>query len=246
MKKLAKLFLGFSIAAIGVLWILNVTGVIGFDIFFRGWWTLLIILPCTAHLIAHPNWGSFSGIALGAILLLQAQGYIDWSVFWKLCLAIIFIAFGIMLIFSKSGRPESWNCHDSRGGCSIISRDGRNILKISSAFGEQNHRVEAEEFDGADKEASFGSVRLDLRNAIFNEDVEVRVKRKFCRCGNICPERCQCGCPFQFRLRWREQQDRRPPPSAVRLPHHPHHRRMLLCRRRGDVGYFSEPRICVV
>ena len=76
MKKLAKQFLGFSIAAIGVLWILNVTGVIGFDIFFRGWWTLLIILPCTAHLIAHPNWGSFSGIALGAILLLQAQGYI--------------------------------------------------------------------------------------------------------------------------------------------------------------------------
>ena len=173
MKKLAKQFLGFSIAAIGVLWILNVTGVIGFDIFFRGWWTLLIILPCTAHLIAHPNWGSFSGIALGAILLLQAQGYIDWSVFWKLCLAIIFIAFGIMLIFSKSGRPESWNCHDSRGGCSIISRDGRNILKISSAFGEQNHRVEAEEFDGADIEVSFGSVRLDLRNATRFSDEEL-------------------------------------------------------------------------
>ena len=188
MKKLAKLFLGFSIAAIGVLWILNVTGVIGFDIFFRGWWTLLIILPCTAHLIAHPNWGSFSGMALGAILLLQAQGYIDWSVFWKLCLAIIFIAFGIMLIFSKSGRPESWNCHDSRGGCSIISRDGRNILKISSAFGEQNHRVEAEEFDGAGIEASFGSVRLDLRNAIFNEDVEVRVKASFAGVGIYVPK----------------------------------------------------------
>ena len=188
MKKLAKQFLGFSIAAIGVLWILNVTGVIGFDIFFRGWWTLLIILPCTAHLIAHPNWGSFSGIALGAILLLQAQGYIDWSVFWKLCLAIIFIAFGIMLIFSKSGRPESWNCHDSRGGCSIISRDGRNILKISSAFGEQNHRVEAEESDGADIEASFGSVRLDLRNAIFNEDVEVRVKASFAGVGIYVPK----------------------------------------------------------
>lgn len=188
MKKLAKLFLGFSIAAIGVLWILSVTGVIGFDIFFRGWWTLLIILPCTAHLIANPNWGSFSGIALGAVLLLQAQGYIDWSVFWKLCLAIIFIAFGIVLIFSKSGRPECWNCHDSRGGCSIISRDGRNILKISSAFGEQNHRVEAEEFDGADIEASFGSVRLDLRNAIFNEDVEVRVKASFAGVGIYVPK----------------------------------------------------------
>lgn len=103
MKKLAKLFLGFSIAAIGVLWILNVTGVIGFDIFFRGWWTLLIILPCTA-------------------------------------------------------------------------------------FGEQNHRVEAEEFDGADIEASFGSVRLDLRNAIFNEDVEVRVKASFAGVGIYVPK----------------------------------------------------------
>lgn len=105
MKKLAKQFLGFSIAAIGVLWILNVTGVIGFDIFFHGWWTLLIILPCTAHLIANRNWGSFSGIALGAVLLLQAQGYIDWPVFWKLCLAIIFIAFGIVLIFFQE-RPS--------------------------------------------------------------------------------------------------------------------------------------------
>lgn len=188
MKKLAKLFLGFSIAAIGVLWILNVTGVIGFDIFFRGWWTLLIILPCTAHLIAHPNWGSFCGIALGAILLLQAQGYIDWSVFWKLCLAIIFIAFGVVLIFSKNGRPESWNCHDTRRGCSTISRDGRNILKISSAFGEQNHRVEDEAFDGADIDASFGSVRLDLRNAIFNEDVEVRVKASFAGVGIYVPK----------------------------------------------------------
>lgn len=101
-KQLAKQFWGFSIAAIGVLWILNVAGVIGFDIFFHGWWTLLIILPCTAHLIANPNWGSFSGIALGAVLLLQAQGYIGWSVFWKLCLAIIFIAFGIVLIFPRA------------------------------------------------------------------------------------------------------------------------------------------------
>ena len=108
--------------------------------------------------------------------------------FWKLCLAIIFIAFGIVLIFSKSGRPECWNCHDSRGGCSIISRGGRNILKISSAFGEQNRRVEAEEFDGADIEASFGSVRLDLRNAIFNEDVEVRVKASFAGVGIYVPK----------------------------------------------------------
>ena len=179
MKKLSKLFLGFSVAAIGVLWILNVTGVIGFDIFFRGWWTLLVILPCTAHLIAHPNWGSFSGIALGAVLLLQAQGYIDWSVFWKLSLAIIFITFGVMLVFSKDGRPDCWNRKDSMGECSTISREGKNILNISTAFGEQNRRLDAEVFEGADIDASFCSVRLDLRDAIINDDVVINIKANF-------------------------------------------------------------------
>ncbi len=188
MKKLSKLFLGFSVAAIGVLWILNVTGVIGFDIFFRGWWTLLVILPCTAHLIAHPNWGSFSGIALGAVLLLQAQGYIDWSVFWKLSLAIIFITFGVMLVFSKDGRPDCWNRKDSMGECSTISREGKNILNISTAFGEQNRRLDAEVFEGADIDASFCSVRLDLRDAIINDDVVINIKANFAGVGIYVPK----------------------------------------------------------
>lgn len=181
MKKFAKLFFGFSITAIGVLWILNVTGVIGFDVFFRGWWTLLIILPCTAHMIARPNWGSFSGMAIGAILLLQAQGFIDWSIFWKLCLAIIFIASGLALIFSKSHDPRHCCHHFSKRECIAIDRDGENILKITSAFGEMSHRVEAEVFNGADIEAAFGSVCLDLRDAIFteNEDVRIHVKASF-------------------------------------------------------------------
>ena len=181
MKKFAKLFFGFSITAIGVLWILNVTGVIGFDVFFRGWWTLLIILPCTSHMIARPNWGSFSGMAIGSILLLQAQGLIDWSIFWKLCLAVIFIASGIALIFSKGCSP--WHCdhHFSKSECTAVDFDGKNILKITSAFGETSHRVEEEVFYGADIEAAFGSVRLDLREAIFNgnEDVRIHVKASF-------------------------------------------------------------------
>ena len=188
MKKLAKLFLGLSIAAIGVLWILNVTGVIGFDIFFRGWWTLLIILPCVSGFIARPNLGAFWGIALGAVLLLQAQGYIDWSMFWKLCLAIIFIMFGIVLVFSKDGSHWHGNNKYSRGECATVSREGKNILKISTAFGEQNRRLDAEEFEGADIDAAFGSLRLDLREAIFADDVQVNVKASFAGVGIYVPK----------------------------------------------------------
>ncbi|MDD7711105.1 MAG: LiaF-related protein [Alistipes sp.] len=59
---------------------------------------------------------------------------------------------------------------------------------MSSAFGEQNHRVEAEEFDGADIEASFGSVRLDLRNAIINDDVQIHIKASFAGVGIYVPK----------------------------------------------------------
>lgn len=188
MKKSAKLFLGLSVAAIGVLWILNVTGVIGFDIFFRGWWTLLLILPCVAGFIDRPNLGAFCGVALGAVLLLQAQGFIDWSIFWKLSLTVIFIAFGVVLIFSKDGRPDSWNRPGTEGGCEIVSADGRDILRIRTAFGEMNRRVEDSPFEGADIEASFGSVRLDLRAAVITDDVRINIKASFAGVGIYLPD----------------------------------------------------------
>lgn len=188
MKKSAKLFLGLSVAAIGVLWILNVTGVIGFDIFFRGWWTLLLILPCVAGFIDRPNLGAFWGVALGVVLLLQAQGLIDWSMFWKLCLAVIFIVFGCVLIFSKDGRPEYWNRPEAEGGCETVSLEGKNILRITTAFGEQNRRIEGEPFEGSCIEASFGSVRLDLRQAVITEDVRIDIKAKFAGVGIYLPD----------------------------------------------------------
>lgn len=188
MKKSAKLFLGISLAAIGVLWILNVTGVTGFDVFFRGWWTLLVILPCVAGFINRPNLGAFCGVAVGVVLLLQAQGLIDWSIFWKLCLAVIFIAFGVILMFSKDGRSGNWNRHEAQGNCETVPVDGKNILKITSSFGEQNRRVEGEAFEGSDIDASFCSVRLDLRKAIFNGDVRIDVKAKFAGVGIYLPD----------------------------------------------------------
>ena len=188
MKKSAKLFLGLSVDAIGVLWILNVTGVIGFDIFFRGWWTLLLILPCVAGFIDRPNLGAFWGVALGVVLLLQAQGLIDWSMFWKLCLAVIFIVFGCVLIFSKDGRPEYWNRPEAEGGCETVSLEGKNILRITTAFGEQNRRIEGEPFEGSCIEASFGSVRLDLRQAVITEDVRIDIKAKFAGVGIYLPD----------------------------------------------------------
>ena len=46
MKKLSNVLWGIILILIGVVIGCNVLGIISIKIFFRGWWTLLIIIPC--------------------------------------------------------------------------------------------------------------------------------------------------------------------------------------------------------
>lgn len=174
-KRFSRALCGVLIIAIGVLWILSLVGILNFNLFFDGWWTVFIILPCLLGFISKPNWGSIFGMAIGAFLLLQAQGLIDWSLFWKLCVASIIIIIGITLLFSskcccsckKDGKIEN------------INREGKNIKSIECSFGEQNISMDEQDFEGADIDISFGSLTLDLRRAIINDNVQLNVKAAF-------------------------------------------------------------------
>ena len=45
----------------------------GFNLFFDGWWTLFIIIPCAISIIRHGfNAGSIIGLGIGIILLLSS------------------------------------------------------------------------------------------------------------------------------------------------------------------------------
>lgn len=46
MKKVSTWLWGIVLIALGVIWGGNVLGIINVDLFFPGWWTLFIIVPC--------------------------------------------------------------------------------------------------------------------------------------------------------------------------------------------------------
>ena len=46
MKQTYKIVIGLALIAAGVLWILNILGVLAFEFSTKGWWTLFIIVPC--------------------------------------------------------------------------------------------------------------------------------------------------------------------------------------------------------
>ena len=55
MRKLANTLWGIVLVIIGVILTLNALDITNINIFFNGWWTLLIIIPSAIELIAREN-----------------------------------------------------------------------------------------------------------------------------------------------------------------------------------------------
>lgn len=183
MKHSFKTILGLLLIIIGVIWILNLAGVPGFDFSTRGWWTLFIILPCLSALLSGREIvGPCVGIGIGVLLLLADRGVITWSSMWQFALALMVIGFGIRLLFFKSCGSRN------AGKYKTFSRDGKDIRHIDSSFGKQHLFFAGEKFDGADVNVSFGGLTLDLRGAEITGEAVIDLSVGFSGVVIIVPE----------------------------------------------------------
>ena len=74
MKKISTVIWGIVLIAAGALFALNALNITNIDIFFDGWWTLFIIVPCAVGLFTErEKTGNIIGIAVGVFLLLCCQ-----------------------------------------------------------------------------------------------------------------------------------------------------------------------------
>ncbi|MBR2315613.1 MAG: hypothetical protein IKA56_03120, partial [Clostridia bacterium] len=80
MKKFSNILWGLLFIALGVIIGLNSFGVTDINLFFDGWWTLLIIIPCTIELFrSRDKTGNLIGIAVGIALLLACQDILTFD-----------------------------------------------------------------------------------------------------------------------------------------------------------------------
>ena len=71
MSKTSKILWGLVVIVLGVIYGLNALDIARINIFFDGWWTLFIIVPCAVGLFREKEkLGNIIGIAVGAALLL--------------------------------------------------------------------------------------------------------------------------------------------------------------------------------
>lgn len=172
MKKTNSILWGIVLIAAGVLLALNAFDILGFELFFDGWWTLFIIVPCAISLFTeHDKLGSLIGIAVGVVLLLWQQDILDLSVLWKLLLPIAIILIGVRLIFGgvfkKNAAPamEKLRSGDKKVGNAIFSGCDLNW--------------NGEPFEGAVLTAVFGGATCDLRGASFTGDCAITATAVF-------------------------------------------------------------------
>lgn len=156
--------IGFIVAGIGFagdtlhLW--------DFDLFFDGWWTVFIILPCLASMIqSGVHIPQLIGLSVGVILLLSEQDILPDGLIWKLVVPVVLLAIGIKLIFGfrRGFRPVK-----------VLETTQRGYASFVAVMGAREARC-IDTFEGGEITAVLGGVDLDLRQAVIEKDITLDI-----------------------------------------------------------------------
>lgn len=174
MKKFRNILWGLLLIVVGLIIGGNALGITNINIFFDGWWTLFIIVPCFIDLFkTKDKTGNVIGLLIGVALLLVCQEILNFELIWKLLLPTILVVIGISLIFKNA----------------IGGKVNKEIKKLNEKKGKENEycatfsgqdvKFAGEKFEGADLTAVFGGIKCDLRNAIIESDTVINTSSIF-------------------------------------------------------------------
>lgn len=108
MKNISNIVWGLALIVVGVIAGANILNIINVNLFFDGWWTLFIIIPCFVGLFEDDNKiFSIIGLLIGISLLLCAQDLISFELVWKLAFPVILVVIGLSFIFKDILKKET-------------------------------------------------------------------------------------------------------------------------------------------
>lgn len=174
MNNFKSIIWGIVLVVVGMLIGTNTLGITDIDLFFKGWWTLFIIVPCFIGLITDKEkTGSIIGILIGIFLFLGVNDIIDFNLIWKLIFPMVIVVIGLSLIF-KNTLNNKINEEIKK-----INSKKKSSNEYCSTFSGQKINFDDEEFSGATLTSVFGGITLDLRKAIIKEDVVINASSIF-------------------------------------------------------------------
>lgn len=183
MRKVGNILWGVVFIIIGIILTLNTLEITDINIFFRGWWTLLIIIPSAIELIVRENkfWSAF-WLVIGIILLIACRGYLDIDMIFKLIIPIVLIIIGVNLILKDRIDKKIQKKNKE------LNKNEIKLTEYGAVFGEIKQEFNNQEFTGGDLNAIFGSIDFDLTKAIIKEDRLIKTCAVFGGIDILVPE----------------------------------------------------------
>jgi predicted membrane protein len=170
MKKANKIVWGIVLIAAGLLFGINALGLAQVDIFFDGWWTLLIIIPCAVGLFTDSDkTGNIIGLIIGVLLFLCARDIMSFGLLMKLIFPAIIIVAGLKLIMSGVLSNKAGEI------ITAVKKNGSAPKSGFAIFGGQDVSFDGEVFESAELTAIFGGIECDLRRAVIEQDCAINV-----------------------------------------------------------------------
>ena len=157
MKSFGNILWGIVLIVVGLIIGGNALGITNINIFFDGWWTLFIIVPCLIGLFKErEKTGNIIGLLIGIALLLCCQDILDFDMIWKLALPVVLIIIGISFIFK-----DTFN-HKINEEIKKLNENRTKDGGYCATFAGQNIKFDGEKFNGTELTAVFGGVKCDL------------------------------------------------------------------------------------
>ena len=174
MKKASSIIWGLVLVAAGVIFALNAFNITDIDVFFDGWWTLFIIIPCGIGLFTErEKTGNIIGIVIGGFLLLCCQDILNFSMLWKLLIPAIIVVIGVKLVLT------GFLGNKANEIMKKMKSEGKEPKAGYATFSGCNLNFDGEIFEGVELSAIFGGVKCDLRGSIIEKDCAIQVSAIF-------------------------------------------------------------------
>ena len=172
MKDKGNLIWGIILIVIGVIIGLNSLGITNINLFFDGWWTLFIIVPSIIDLIKNPTkTNNYIWLGVGIVLLLCAQEILKFELIGKLIFPAILVGIGLsILLKDKVGKKVKEKIKS-------LNQDG--LEEYYAIFSGQEINPKGEEFKGANLNAIFGGIDLNLTEAQIQKDTLINITSVF-------------------------------------------------------------------
>lgn len=158
----------------GIILICNAVGFFNVNLFFKGWWTLFIIIPAIQGLfVKGSRTNNLFLLLIGIALLIGTQGMMSAGTLWTIIFGGALIIFGVSSIYNSMKNKEDDN----------VSLENHDFSEDCNAFFSGQKKVcSGQKFTGQNLRAIFGGIVLDLSNAIIDQDVRINIIALFGGC----------------------------------------------------------------